>query len=366
MVGYQPPPAASDNTTGPSMEWIHRLYNKYLDFDWPKAQAHINRHRHYIATIQDEQYHNIHFSHTPSTNPNAIPLILIHGWPGSFFEFDRVVDPLTSPADPSQPFFHVVIPSLPGFFTSSTPHRRGWTTSDTARLYHKLMLSLGYHTYTAQAGDWGMFVARALGSTYPQHCKAVHLNFCPTPLPAETTTDLTAREQAIEARCADWLDNHLGYAVCMRSRPHTLGVSLYDNPAGILMWVGEKYLELSCPSSPSSTAHDVDAWDDIILTTVTLYVLSNSIMTSMLPYYENVKHAGFGEFVLRPENRIRCPMGYTSYLYDSRPGTRRGVERSGELVYYREVDEGGHFAALECPGVFVEDCRRFFGEFYRP
>jgi pimeloyl-ACP methyl ester carboxylesterase len=223
------------------------------------------------------------------------------------------------------------------------------------------MISLGYTTYCAQAGDWGMFVARALGSHHPQHCKAVHLNFCPTPLPEGIT--LTSREEAVEARCADWLDNHLGYAVCMRSRPHTLGTSLTDNPLGHLVWIGEKYLELCSPTSLANPSFSA-AWDDAILTTVSLYFLSNCIMTSQLPYFENVKHAGFGDFVLKQENYIGVPMGYTSYMYDSRPGTKRGVERSGRLVYYREVDEGGHFAALECPEGFVEDARAFFGEWF--
>ncbi|ETN41247.1 uncharacterized protein HMPREF1541_03182 [Cyphellophora europaea CBS 101466] len=352
-------PEAGEDYAGPSMDWTHRLYNKYLDFDWPAAQDHLNRHNHYIASIPDENTSvDIHFTHTPSPSPDGIPLILIHGWPGSFAEFDRVVDCFANPPSSDMPSFHVVVPNIPGFMWSSPPHRKGWTLQDTARLYHKLMLSLGYSAYVAQAGDWGMFIARELGAKYPA-CEAVHLNFCPTPLPEDLKdSDLTEREKMVNDRCDDWLDDHLGYAVCMRSRPHTVGVGFIDHPVGIMMWVGEKFNELANPDNQD------EKWEQIILTQVCLYHFSGCMMTAMLPYYENVKHAGFGEFVLKEENRIKCPMGYTSFKYDSRPGTKRGVERSGNLVFYNESDHGGHFAALECPDVLLADCRKFFDEHF--
>ena len=209
---------------------------------------------------------------------------------------------------------------------------------DTARVFHKLMLGLGYDKYVAQAGDWGMFVARELGANneFNKHCRAVLLNFCPTPLPEGI--ELTERENSIEKRCDDWLVDHLGYAVMMRTRPHTLGVSLVDNPLGILLWVGEKYLELVNPEhySPSNTTSEwAKKWEDALLTTVCLYYFSGCMMTSMLPYFENVKHAGFGDYVIAERNRIKVPMGFMSCKYDSRPGTKRGVERSGDLVLYK-------------------------------
>ena len=255
------------------MEWTHRMYQKYLDFDWQAAQVRINRHQHFIASIPDESTTvDIHFTHTRSTRADAIPAIFCHGWPGSFFEFDRVVDDLANPSDPSQPAFHVVVPNIPGFMWSSPPHRTAWTMKDTARVYDKLMHALGYSSYCAQAGDWGMFIARELGAQHPG-CKAVHLNFCPVPLPEDLTpSDLTEREKRLEVRCDDWLDNHLGYAVCMRSRPHTIGVALADNPLGIMIWVGEKYLELADPKNQD------DAWEEATLTQVCLYYFSGCIM----------------------------------------------------------------------------------------
>ncbi|KAJ9604108.1 hypothetical protein H2200_011631 [Cladophialophora chaetospira] len=365
---------------GPSIEWFHRLYNKWLhDFDWISVQKQLNRHQHFLAGIEDETCSlNIHFTHTKSSRPDAIPLLLVHGWPGSFHEFDRVVNAFANPENASDPAFHVVVPSLPGFCWSSPPPRRGWTMQDTARVFNKLMIELGYTSYTVQSGDWGSFVGRELGANFKE-CKAAHFNFCPVELD-ESLTDLTEREKFTKERQQDWLDNHLGYAVVMRTRPQTIGVALNDNPVGILAWVGEKYIEAVHPSKLDPPDPE---WDQAILTTCALYCFTDCIMTSSLPYYEGVKHADFGNFFLKKENYVGVPMGYTSFLYDTRPGTERSVKKTGNLVFYNgesarfevkwsnmltlktECDEGGHFAALERPDVILQDCRKFFGEWYK-
>ncbi|ETI29551.1 hypothetical protein G647_02004 [Cladophialophora carrionii CBS 160.54] len=354
------PEAGSDY--GPSIDWFQRLYKTWLhEFDWFSVQTHLNRHDHFIADIDDETFSlRIHFTHTRSSRDDAIPLILIHGWPGSFHEFDRVVDAFANPEDPQHQAFHVVIPSLPGFCWSSPPPRRGWTMKDTARVFNKLMNQLGYNTYVVQAGDWGSFVARELGANFKE-CKAVHFNFCPVELD-EGITDLTPREKVIKQRQQDWLDNHLGYAVVMRTRPHTIGVALTDNPVGILAWVGEKYIEAVHPSKLDPPD---PAWDRAILTTCSLYYFTDCIMTSSLPYFEGIKHADFGNFFLKKENYVSVPMGYTSFLYDTRPGTERSVKQTGNMVFYNECDDGGHFAALERPDVILRDCREFFGQWFK-
>lgn len=349
---------------GPEIGWFQRLHKKWRDdFDWTAVQAHLNRHAHFFADIQDDhqqQTHElrIHFTHTKSSRPDAIPIILIHGWPGSFYEFDRVVDALANPENDSDPAFHIVVPSLPGFCWSSPPPRRGWTLQDNARVFNTLMNSLGYHSYVTQAGDWGSFVARELATKFPE-CKAVHLNFCPVEIDPNAT-DLTPREEMVKKRYDAWLDDHLGYAVCMRTRPQTIGVALTDNPVGILSWVGEKFDEAAAPQ-----AVVLEEWDQAILITSALYYLTDCIMTSTLPYYENVTHAEFGAFFLKPENYIRVPMAYTSFLYDTRPGTERTAKLTGNLVQYNECDEGGHFAALERPDIIIADCRKFFGAHYK-
>ncbi|KAF9887738.1 hypothetical protein FE257_009691 [Aspergillus nanangensis] len=328
----QPIVPGAGNDYGPPAEWFHRLYNKWLhDFDWPTIQSNLNRHAHYIAKIPDEDTTlDVHFTHTRSQREDAIPILLIHGWPGSFYEFDRVVDALVAPKSAADPAFH-----------------------DHARILDRLMLGLGYPAYVAQAGDWGSFVARELGSKFPA-CRAVHLNFSPPP------EDFVAQTEGEKLRCErsqDWLDEHLGYAVCMRTRPHTIGFAIADNPVGILAWVGEKYHELVDPERWGDPA-----WDGAILTQVSLYYFSGCVMTSMLPYFENVKHAEFAEMFMREENRVKVPLGYTSFLYDSRPGNQRSAKTTGNLVFYNEYNHGGHFAALECPEVILRDCRSFFGQ----
>lgn len=269
---------------------------------------------------------------------------MIHGWPGTFYEFDRIAGSLADPADPSAPAFHVVMPSLPGFCWSSPPPRRNWTLQDSARVLNRLMLGLGYPRYGAQAGDWGSFVAREMGARYARHCRCVHLNFCPTPQPDDLKEEnMTDRERAIEKRCQAWLDDHLGYAVMMRTRPQTVGWMLGDNPVGILAWVGEKYNELAAPENQVGDRQD--AWDEVILTTCSLYYFTDCIMTSSLLYYENVKHAEFGSFFLRPENRISVPFGYGSFFYDSRPSYKKAVEKTGNLVLYTG-ESTGNFGCL--------------------
>jgi pimeloyl-ACP methyl ester carboxylesterase len=259
------------------MDWFRRLLSKWTnDFSWKNVEPRLNHLKHFIADIQDESYTlNIHFTHTRSRRPDAIPLILVHGWPGTFHEFHRVVDSFANPEDPSAPAFHVVVPSLPGFCYSSRPPRRGWTLQDTARVFNKLMTELGYSSYVAQAGDWGSFVVREMGARFSE-CKAVHFNFCPVEID-ESQTDLTPREQQIKDRQRDWLDNHLGYAVVMRTRPQTIGVALYDNPVGILAWVGEKYIEAVHPSRLEPPDPD---WDLDILTTCSLYYFTGCIVSS--------------------------------------------------------------------------------------
>jgi pimeloyl-ACP methyl ester carboxylesterase len=305
------------------------LHKRWLeDFDWPIVQTHLNRHPHFLSDVEHDGHElRIHFTHTRSTRPDAIPIILIHGWPGSFYEFDRIVDDLANPQNDTDPAFHVIVPSLPGFCWSSPPPKRGWTMKDNAAVLNKLMLQLSYTSYVVQAGDWGSFVARELGAQYPE-CKAVHLNFCPVEISADEK-DLTPREMQVKARYQDWMDEHLGYAVCMRSRPQTISIALADNPVGILSWVGEKFVEAAAPSK----LEDSD-WDQSILITASLYYFSDCIMTSMLPYYENVQHAGFGHYFLAKENYIGVPMGYTSFLYDTRPGTSRTAKLTGNLVFY--------------------------------
>ncbi|KAK5717248.1 hypothetical protein LTR15_009139 [Elasticomyces elasticus] len=334
-------------------QWAENLYNYWTNkFSWRKAEEHINSIPQYTTLIEGL---SIHFAHQRSQNPNAIPILLVHGWPGSFYEFSEIIPLLPNPDDIKDQAFHCIAPSLPGFCFSSASTRKGCTMKDTARIFHTLMLRLGYNQYCVQAGDWGQFVARELGANpaYAGACKVIHLNYCPGALPSELTdAELTEREFACRARGIDWRTSHVGYAVLMRTRPHTVGWMLQDNPVGLLAFVGEKYEEAA---NPEIQVHQ--KWIDHILTTVCLYYFSNCIMTSTLPYFENIRHDEFAEYAMQEENLIQCPFAYTSCWFDTAPNSKRAVERTGELAFYKERDDTGHFACLENPEGIADDVR---------
>lgn len=353
-------------------EWAQNLLKYWkTNFSLEKAMTRIRQWPHFVTTIEGIQ---IHFVHQKSKHPNAIPLLMCHGWPGSFYEFNEVITPLSEGNGSEGPVFDVVVPSLPGFCWSSAPTRRGWTMKDTSRCFHQLMLRLGYDKYCVQAGDWGQFIARELGASYSQSCKVVHLNYCPGSLPEGL--ELTDREKKCAAKGVDWRTMHVGYAVLMRTRPQTLGWMLIDNPIGLMAFVGEKYDEAASPSISSTTP-----WSDHVLTTVCLYYFTRCIMTSCLPYFENIRHDQFSEFAMRGENLIKCPFGYTSMWYDTAPNSKRAVERTGKcsfnmtvddanglvgnLVWYKERDYAGHFACLEDPKGMCEDIREVVGKNFR-
>lgn len=222
------------NDYGVPQDWIETNYYYWRDvFKWHEAEKKLSQWPHF-KTIMEEL--SIHFVHQRSSKPDAIPLLMIHGWPGSFYEFSEVITPLSS--GNNGPAFHVVAPSLPGFVWSQAPQRRGWTKKDTARIFDALMQRLGYNEYCVQAGDWGQFVARELGAQYSARCKVVHLNWCPGALPEDV--ELTEREARCKAQGENWRTEHVGYAVMMRTRPQTLGWMLQDNPVGLLSFIGEK------------------------------------------------------------------------------------------------------------------------------
>ncbi|CAN9248993.1 unnamed protein product [Alternaria alternata] len=351
---------------GPSLEWVQTLYNHWLNkFDWRRAQKQINKWNHFTTEIEGLK---IHFIHQKAERRDAVPLLLVHGWPGTWFEFQNVMQPLLNPENDTQPAFDLVIPSLPGYCWSQGPPR-GHTLQDTARLFDELMKRLGYTSYAAQAGDWGHWVVRELGSGRYPNCKAVHTNMCPGAPPEGTS--LTEKEKKGIAR-AEWFlgkplnETHMGYAIEMRTRPQTIGVAFNDNPVGIMMFFGEKYNELADPSLGTATLVN-EQWLHDLCTTLSLYFFTPpSVMTSMLSYYNNVRHEMYTKFDAKEENLIRVPLGVSTFPYDAFPAPKSGVETTcTDLKFFRDHDRGGHFACMECPEEMVRDMREFFGKWYK-
>lgn len=172
-----------------------------------------------------------------------------------------------------------------------------------------------------------------MGSRYTASCKLIHFNFAPSPLPELSRRgrrEYTEREREVQGRVDDWLENHMGYAIQMRTRPHTIGFGFNDNPVAIMMWVGEKYNEAAGPENQKKRY-----WTQHILATSSIYYFTDCIMPSMLCYYENVRHEHFADFAMEPQNRITVPFGYTSFYWDTEPSSKRAVERTGNLVFYK-------------------------------
>jgi epoxide hydrolase len=345
-----------DWTRGVPLGYLKELAAYWADgYDWRKQEARLNEFPQFTTTIDGA---NIHFLHVRSPEPDALPLILTHGWPGSIVEFLSVIGPLTDPrahgGDPADAF-HLVIPSLPGYGLSGPPHQPGWTTDRVAKAWAELMARLGYERYGAQGGDWGAFVAPQLGRIDPDHVVGVHLNaatfgFIPFgPVDPEELASFTdAEKQRLERLNTSTAGPGNGYFEVQATRPQTLAYALTDSPVGQLAWIVEKFKEWAHGATIPEDAVDRDQ----LLTNVMLYWLTGTARSSADLYYENM-HAGFA--VPQP---VTVPTGVAVFAEDY--AIRRYGERGHNIVHWTEFDRGGHFAAMEVPDLLVGDVGSFF------
>ncbi|MDF5758880.1 epoxide hydrolase family protein [Spongiactinospora sp. TRM90649] len=318
-------------------------------YDWRAHEAALNEFPQFTTEIDGQ---NIHFLHVRSPEPDALPLILTHGWPGSIAEFMKVIGPLTDPrahgGDPADAF-HVVAPSLPGFGFSGPTRETGWSPSRVARAWAELMSRLGYDRYGAQGGDTGSVVSPEVGRVAPGNVVGVHVNGAlgfPTFQPGEadgmTETEL--------ARLALYTDHdRSGYAMIQSTRPQTLAFGLHDSPAGQLAWIAEKFKEWTDP------AHDLpeQAVDrDQLLTDVSIYWFTGTAASSARLYKEGAAEWG------RANEKSGVPTGVAVFPGDA--AIRRFAERENNVIHWSEFDRGGHFAAMEAPDLLIADVRAFF------
>ncbi|KAB8192005.1 alpha/beta fold hydrolase [Nonomuraea phyllanthi] len=337
-------------TYGIPVPYVRRLAEYWRDaYDWREHEAALNEYPQFTTEIDGQ---NIHFLHVRSPEPDALPLVLTHGWPGSVVEFTKVIGPLTDPrahgGDPADAF-HVVAPSIPGFGFSGPTRETGWDLRRVARAWADLMSRLGYERYGAQGGDSGSVISPELGRVAPDRVAGVHVNGAlgfPTFDPAEME-GLTEAEQARMRQYAD--DDRSGYAIIQATRPQTVAFGLHDSPAAQLAWIAEKFKEWTDP------AHDLpeDAVDlDQMLTDVTVYWLTGTAASSARLYKEGSAQWG------TPVERSEVPHGVAVFPGDG--GIRRIAEREHNVIHWSEFDRGGHFAAMEAPDLLVGDVRAFF------
>jgi pimeloyl-ACP methyl ester carboxylesterase len=325
-------------------------------YDWRAAEAEINQYPQWMTEIDGT---NVHFLHVRSPETDARPLLMSHGWPGSFVEFLDVIGPLTDPArhggDPADAF-HLVIPTLPGFGFSGRAEP-GWNTGRIARAWAELMSRLGYDRYIAQGGDAGAVISLQLALMDPDHMAGVHVNMLmtfPSGNPAELA-DLTETDQARLGKMAKFDDELSGYMKLQATRPQTLAYGLTDSPVGQLAWITEKFKEWTDSEKTPEGAVDRDR----LLTLVSIYWLTATAGTSGALYYEDAPQLkAMLSGALPPP--VQVPAGVAVFPADIFLPLRRLAERDlANIVHWSEFDRGGHFAAMEEPDLFVADLRAF-------
>ncbi|KAH8166697.1 hypothetical protein CIB48_g1557 [Xylaria polymorpha] len=356
----------SSASRGPSVSEISRLVSTWrTSYDWRKAEARLNAFPQFIASIDIDGFgtYDIHHIHKRSTVTNSIPLLYLHGWPGSFLEGTKIIDDLAQgDGVASTRTFHVVVPSLIDFGFSSPSRAKGFSFEQHAEAYDKLMSALGYNEYVIQGGDVGLIVGKYMAKKYgPARCKAYHTN---TPVPKPPNPDtfpelaaecqktpLTDAENAAMARSGQYSTEGMGYFKLMTTRPLTIGYSLRDSPVGLLAWIYEKLRAWT----------DEYPWtDEEILTWISIYYFSTPGPEAPGNVYYAMEHSLPQAFDLAAEY-LDVPFGVARFQNDVLVLPKLWNRTLGPLVYEADYEKGGHFAAWERPDAIIADLRKMFG-----
>ncbi|HET6299260.1 MAG TPA: epoxide hydrolase [Kribbella sp.] len=335
---------------GVPVAYFQRVVADWLSYDWRLWEARLNEFPQFTTRIDDQ---TIHFLHVRSPEPDALPLILTHGWPGSVAEFLDILGPLTDPrshgADPRDAF-HVVAPSVPGHGFSVPLEQPGWNHLRIARAWSTLMSTLGYTQYGAQGGDTGSVVSPLLGRIDPDHVVGVHINgglAYPAARPGDFD-NLTDTDQAKLAAAKEILATGTGYAEVQSTKPQTVSFGLSDSPVGQLAWILEKFHDWTDPAR--ELPEDAVALGHI-LTDVSIYWFTNTSATSANLYYENRQ---------APDESHPSTVPTAVAIFPTDPAMRHIVARDHNITQWHEYPRGGHFAALEVSDLLVDDIRAFF------
>ena len=340
----------ADWTQGSPLAKVQALVEHWRTrYDWRACEARLNALGQFKTNIDGL---NIHFLHVRSKHPNALPLIVTHGWPGSVIEFMKVIGPLTDPTahgGKAEDAFHVVMPSLPGFGFSGKPTQTGWGVPHIAMSWIKLMERLGYTRWVAQGGDWGAAVTTAIGVIKPPACAAIHVNM-PLIFPGpEDMADLTPMEASAVAGLQHYQEWDSGYSKQQGTRPQTLGDALVDSPAGQAAWIYEKMWAWTDNQGNPEDALTMDEMLDNIM----LYWLPATGASSGRLYWES-----FGSF---GSQQLDLPVGVSIYPKEIFRSSRRWGERHmSNIIHWNEMPKGGHFAAWEQPAAYVGEIRDCF------
>jgi len=343
-----------DGSQGPTLPAIRRLVDRWTDgYDWRSVEALINGWGSSRTVIDGI---GIHFLHIRSPEPDAVPLLLAHGWPGSILEFRDMVGPLTDPAghggDPGQAF-HLVIPSMPGFGFSDRPTEPGWNVGRVAKAWAELMRRLGYgERWFAQGGDWGAAVVTTLAHMRAPGLAGIHLNMVMFQPTEEKIASATAEERAMLLGMKRYDEQQSAYMKLQNTRPQSVGFALAGSPVGLAAWIYALFQDVTDSDGDPTRVVLLDH----ILDDIMLYWLPNTGASAARFYWENAKMAGG-----MPTDPIPLPAGVSMFPGEAVRVSRRWAERRfADLRFYRQPDRGGHFAAMENPAALVADVRASF------
>jgi pimeloyl-ACP methyl ester carboxylesterase len=340
---------------GTDIAYLRELVAYWIDgFDWRAQESKLNELPQFVVEVDDVR---LHFVHVRGKGDDPLPLLLTHGWPGSFYEMHKVIGPLTDPAahggDPAASF-DVVVPSLPGYGFSGPTHVRGVGPARIAQLLHELMTGvLGYRRFGAQGGDWGSIITTSMARLFPDSLSGIHLNMVSgRGAPSDPESE---EEKRLAERAARFAQEETGYQRIQGTKPQTLAYGLNDSPAGLAAWIVEKW------RTWSDCGGDIESrfTKDEILTNVTMYWVTGTINSSMRLYYESAHAAASGAPPM-PPGPIQVPTAVADFPAEIYRVSRRQAEAAFNLQRWTPMPRGGHFAAMEEPGLLAEDIRAFF------
>ena len=358
----------TDRSQGVQLETLQALVRYWgTDYDWRKAEATLNALPQFMTTIDGV---DIHLIHVRSRHPNALPLIMTHGWPGSVFELLKTIGPLTDPpayGGRAADAFDLVLPSMPGYGFSGKPTTTGWDPDHIARAWAELMQRLGYTRYVAQGGDWGTPISSAMARQAPAGLLGIHINL-PATVPPEVAAvlagggpapaGLSEKERAVfDSLITSAKMGNTAYVVMMTARPQTIGYGVTDSPAGLAAWLlgHPGFAQWTYGGDPEQSPTK-----DEVLDNITLYWLTNSGTSAARLYWENAGR-GVTSAAAQKTAEIALPVAITVFpdeVYRAPETWARRAYRN--LIYFHEVDKGGHFAAWEQPQLFAEEIRAAF------
>lgn len=344
-----------DTSQGPPLAKMRALADHWrTGYDWRRCEAMLNgfgQHRTEIDGL------GIHFLHIRSPEPDALPLVMTHGWPGSVLEFRDVIAPLTDPVAHGgsvSDAFHLIVPSLPGFGFSDKPVAPGWGVGRIAAAWTTLMQRLGYDRWAAQGGDWGAGVTTVLGHMAPPGLFGIHLNMVMFQPSDAERAEATLAEQAMLDAAKRYDEQFSGYYKLQNTRPQSIGFSLADSPVGLAAWIYALFQDVSDSGGNPESVFSADAMLDDIM----LYWLPNTGASSARLYWEGMREMMKNGM---PSSPMATPTGISMFPGEQLRLSRRWAERRfAKLVHFNELDRGGHFAALEQPDLFVDEVRSTF------